>query len=224
VTDKIADLCHGFMHLETEVHAVSYFNFTNLKGGLISIIIGVLLYMGIRKFTMFKENGLMVYRNCWPNWLDIEELIYRPLIEKVIPALAYIISSIIDGVTHSLTVLPFLARIVCRALDSLVDGCIVLLRKTIYRDSKIPHELTEGNEFTHLLGMCMDWFRCIKRKLLHQNKPEHEVSYEHKLAMQREKIMETNTIISRSLSFGLLLFYVGLVCTLIYLLYLGGKM
>lgn len=39
--------------------------------------------------------------------------------------------------------------------------------------------------------------------------------------MQREKIMETNMIIQRSLSFGLLLFYVGLVFTLIYLLYLG---
>ena len=91
----------------------------------------------------------------------------------------------------------------------------------MYKDRKIPHELAEGTEFTHLLGLLFDWVRRMKRKILRQQEPEHEVSYEHKIAMQREKFMETNAIIQRSLSFGLLLFYVGLVFTLIYLLYLG---
>ena len=131
---------------------------------------------------------------------DMEGLIYRPLL---------------------LTALPFLARVFCRIFDSLVDGIVVLLRKTIYRDRKIPHELPEGSEFTHLLGEALDWLRNKKRRILRRPAPEHEVSFEHRLAMQREKIMETNTIIQRSLSFGLLLFYVGLVFTLIYLLYLG---
>lgn len=223
VSDRIADLGHSFMHLEGEVHVVSYFSFVNLKGGLISIMIGIILYMGIRKFTMAKENGVTVYKNCWPSWLDLEELIYRPLLVKVLPCIAHIMDVILDGLMRGVTVLPFIARIVCRVLDSFVDGFIILLRKTIYKDSKIPHELTEGSEFTHLLGFVLDWVCSVKRRILHQPIPEHDISYEHKLAMQREKIMETNTIISRSLSFGLLLFYVGLVCTLIYLLYLGGR-
>ena len=200
VTDKIADLGQGFMKFNGEIHAVSYFSLENLKGGLISIGIGAALYWLIRKFLMAEREGIREYRNCWPDWLDMEGLIYRPLL---------------------LTALPFLARVFCRIFDSLVDGIVVLLRKTVYRDRKIPHELPEGSEFTHLLGEALDWLRDKKRRILRRPAPEHEVSFEHKLAMQREKIMETNTIIQRSLSFGLLLFYVGLVFTLIYLLYLG---
>lgn len=200
VTDKIADLGQGFMNFNGEIHAVSYFSLENLKGGLISIGIGAALYWLIRKFLMAEKQGVREYRNCWPDWLDMEELIYRPLL---------------------LTVFPFLARVFCRIFDSLVDGIVVLLRKTVYCDRKIPHELPEGSEFTHLLGEALDWLRKKKRRILRRPAPEHEVSFEHKLAMQREKIMETNTIIQRSLSFGLLLFYVGLVFTLIYLLYLG---
>lgn len=200
VTDKVADLGHGFMHFEGAVHAVHYYNFENLKGGCISIAIGVVLYLLIRTFLMKEQNGVREYRNCWPKWLDMEELFYRPML---------------------LSILPFLARVACRILDSLVDGIVLFLRKTVYRDRKIPHELPEGSEFTHLVGEILDFMRNLKRKILRQPVPEHEVSYEHKLAMQREKFMETNTIIQRSLSFGLLLFYVGLVFTLIYLLYLG---
>lgn len=202
VSDRIADMGQGFMNLSGEVHAVSYFSLENLKGGFISIGIGIVLYAGIRKFMMTNKFGLKDYKDCWPKWWDLEELLYRPLL---------------------LTVLPFLARFVCRILDSLADTVILILRKSIYKDRKIPHELAEGTEYTHLLGAFMDWVRRVKRKIFRQPAPEHEISYEHRLAMQREKIMETNAIIQRSLSFGLLLFYVGLVFTLIYLLYLGQR-
>lgn len=197
VMDSIADMGQGFMHLKGEVHAVSYFSPENLKGSLISIIIGVILYLGIRCFLMKEQDGVRLYVNRWPKRLDLEELFYRPVLLKI---------------------LPFILGVVCRILDSLTDGIIILLRKTLYRDRKIPHELAEGSEFTHVLGMILDWLRSTRRKILRQPAAEHEVSYEHRLAMQREKIIETNTIIQRSLSFGLLLFYVGLVFTLIYLL------
>ena len=201
LSERIADLGQGFMHLEENAAAVSYYSFVNLRGGLISIGIGILLYVGIRRFMMTKKDGVLEYKDCWPKWLDVEELLYRPLL---------------------LGILPFLARVVCRILDSLADGVILLLRKSIYRDRKIPHELAEGSEFTHVAGAALDVLRRLKRKIFRQPEPEHEISYEHKLAVQREKIMETNAIIQRSLSFGLLLFYVGLVFTLIYLLYLGN--
>lgn len=200
LSERIADLGQGFMHLEENAAAVFYYSFVNLRGGLISIGIGILLYAGIRRFMMTKKDGVLEYKDCWPKWLDVEELLYRPLL---------------------LGILPFLARVFCRILDSLADGVILLLRKSIYRDRKIPHELAEGSEFTHVAGAALDILRRLKRKIFRQPEPEHEISYEHKLAVQREKIMETNAIIQRSLSFGLLLFYVGLVFTLIYLLYLG---
>lgn len=195
LTDRIADLGHEFMRFSGEIHRVSYFSFENLKGGFISIGIGVAIYALIRKFQMDKS-GAAAYKDCWPKWLDLEELIYRPLLLKI---------------------LPFIFGVICRALDSLVDSIVLLLRKTLYRDRKIPHELKEGSVFTHSLGILMDALRSLRRRILRQPVPEHEISYAHRLALKREKIMETNTIIRRSLSFGLLLFYVGLVFTLVYL-------
>ena len=199
-SDGLANLGQGFMRVSGEIHQVSYFSLANLKGGLISIAIGVVLYGMFRKLMMTGKYGVRDYKDGWPAWLDLEELLYRPLL---------------------LRVLPFICRVACRILDSLVDAGVLNLRKSVYKDRKIPHELAEGTEFTHLLGLLFDWARRMKRKILRQQEPEHEVSYEHKIAMQREKFMETNAIIQRSLSFGLLLFYVGLVFTLIYLLYLG---
>lgn len=195
LTDRIADLGHGFMNFSGEVHRVSYFSFENLKGGFISVGIGALIYLLIRKLQM-EKSGTEAYKDCWPKWLDLEELIYRPLLLKI---------------------LPFIFGVICRLLDSLVDSIVLLLRKTVYRDRKIPHELKEGSVFTHSLGTVLDSFRSLRRRILRQPMPEHEVSYAHRLALKREKIMETNTIIRRSLSFGLLLFYVGLVFTLVYL-------
>ncbi len=198
ITDRIADMGHGFMHFAGEAHIVSYFSLQNLKGGLISIAIGVILYLLIRRFLMENQEGSHVYRDCWPEWFDVENMIYRPVLLKI---------------------LPFLSGTVCRVLDSAVDSVVLLLKKTVYKERKIPHELEEGSVFTYGLGEILDFGRCVKRRVQKKPVPAYEVSYKHKLAMQREKIIETNTIIRRSLSFGLLLFYVGLVFTLMYLIW-----
>ena len=199
--DWIADLGQGFMHLEESGHTVAYFGLLNLRGAVISICIGIVLYIVSCKLLMSSADGYREYKDCWPKWLDVENLLYRPLL---------------------LGILPAVARFFCRILDSLADWVILFLRKTVFMERKIPHELPEGTKFTYFLGTALDWLRVVKRRILRQPSPEREVSFAHKLAVQREKIVETNMIIQRSLSFGLLLFYVGLVFTLIYLLYLGN--
>lgn len=198
VMDRVAKLGRGFFGLEEFGGGVAYFNLTNLKGAAISIVIGAAIYgFFIRRGLMRQKDGNRVYINGWPSWLDLENLIYRPLLLKV---------------------LPFLFGVFCRIFDSLVDGLLILLRKTVYRDRKIPHELEEGSTFTHLMGSFFDWIRRVKYKLRHEEIPEEAASYEHRFALMREQFIETNTIIRRSLSFGLLLFYVGLVFTLLYML------
>ncbi len=198
--DKIADFGGGFFGLTDYAGSVSYFSPENLKGAAISVIVGGVIYAGIRKFLMREAEGGREYFTALPKWMDLENLIYRPLLLKI---------------------LPFLGAVACRVLDSLTDFLIVSLRKSVYRDRKIPHELPEGNALTHMLGRIFDGARRGKRKLLRRESPEHEVTYEHRFAVQWEKFIETNTIIGRSLSFGLLLFYVGLVFTLFYLLLCG---
>ena len=197
IMDKIADMGEDFMHSAAE-STIRYFSITNLKGALVSILIGLIIYLVlIRKGMMKKEGNETVYADRWNKYWDLEEAVYRPLLLKV---------------------LPMIFGVVCRILDSLPDGIVVLLRKTIYKDSKIPHELKEGNFLTHAIGMEMDHVVHLLNRTVWNKAPRKE-EYEHKLALKHEELAEDSTIIGRSLSFGLLLFCTGLILTLVYLLW-----
>ena len=198
IMDRAAELGQGLMHLEESGHTVSYFSVTNLTGALISIAIGALVYgVVIRKLLMKKnEAGASVYINAWPAWLDMENLIYRPVL---------------------LGFLPFVSRLVCRALDSFLDTLTVILRKTLYRDSPLPHELPEGNRFTLTAGRVLNFLQWLGNKIHHKN-GGGDKDFVHILAMKNEEMKESNRIIQRSLSFGLLLFCIGLCLTLIYII------
>lgn len=81
--DRIAALAESFFHVE-ESSLVHYFTLGNLKGGAISITIGVLVYLiGVRKLLM--KDG--TYLDRWPAFLNLEDGIYRPLLLKVLPFL-----------------------------------------------------------------------------------------------------------------------------------------
>lgn len=197
--DRAAELTQGFMGLGETGRSVSYFSSGNLQGALISIGIGVFLYVFlIRKCLMEKkENGGKEYRDKWPKWLDLEELLYRPIL---------------------LTVLPAVFGVACRILDSFADGMVVLLRKTFYRDSPLPYERLEGNMFTAALGRALNDLQNLGNRLWKRRSPSYR-DYVHFLAVKHEQIRETNHIIQRSLSFGLLLFCIGLSLTLLYIIF-----
>ena len=197
VMSRVADLGQGFMQVEKEAGKVAWFSFENLKGAAISILIGAIIYLVIVRFWMMKkENGSIVYINRWNQYLDLENLIYRPIL---------------------LDALPFVFGVVCRVLDSMIDAVVVFLRKTVYRDSKLPHELAEGTFLTHAGGCFVNGMQRVANATVFRKHPK-EVDYEHKFALLQEEWSEDTTIIGRSLSFGLLLFCAGLIITVVYLL------
>ncbi len=113
-------------------------------------------------------------------------------------------------------ILPFACGMICRFLDSFVDTIVVILRKTVYRDEKLPHERTEGNALTHLGACAASFFEKLGNLTLHRKNPRKR-DYEHKLALLYEEYHENSMMIARSMSFGLLLFCVGLILTVAYL-------
>lgn len=199
IMDRAAGLGQGLMNLGEAGERVAYFSWKNLSGAVISLGIGAAVYfLVIRRLLMQKdERGRQQYVNRWPAWLDMENLIYRPLL---------------------LHFLPFLAQIVCRILDSFVDLTVVALRKTVYRDSPLPHELPEGNLFTLRLGQLLNLVRNLLNRTLRRRKPI-ETDYVHLMAVRREEIRKNNMVIGRSLSFALLLFCIGFCLTIFYLLW-----
>lgn len=201
--DRIADLGSSFLNAGVLENPVEYFGLESLKGGLISILLGVLIYLFVIRLIMmrggknlrrifFKDSG--TYVDIWPKVLDLEELIYRPLLLKILPAIGL-----------------FFARIA----ENIVDGIIVILRKTFYCDKSIPHEYIEGNSVTHFFGDLLDRIHYL---LTHEDRePIH--NYEHRLAVAHVKNEESTNIIRRSLSFGLALASLGLLCSIGYLMW-----
>lgn len=199
IMDRAAELGQSFMNLREFGHPVSYFSLGNLQGAFISVCIGAAVYLlFIRKVLLKKQEGNgAVYINAWPRRLDLENFLYRPLL---------------------LTILPTLFGVLCRILDSFTDTAVVLLRKTVYHDSPLPHERTEGNVLTALLGRIMNGFEVLGNHTWSREHPNHK-DYSHLLAVKNDEFKESNRIIGGSLSFGLLLFGIGLALTLVYLIW-----
>lgn len=197
--DKIMDLGQSFFGVGILDHGVHYFAFHNMKGSLVSIAIGAILYYALVRVCLTEKDkqGQLVYADYWPKWLDLENKIYRPVFIRFI---------------------PFICGVICRVLDSLVDFFVVLLRKTVYRDSALPHELTEGNPITHVAALIADKVIWVLNKTFFKKKPIRK-SFEHIFAVRWEEQAENNQIIGRSLSYGLILFCLGLVLTIIYLMW-----
>ena len=98
-----------------------------------------------------------------------------------------------------------------------VDGTVVLLRNTVYRDSRDWGELEEGNAMTHVIGVLLNGLEELLNKTIWRNH-EHRKDLEHWFVLKYSAFKENATVIDRSLSFGLVLFSIGLCATLIYLL------
>ena len=191
--DRAAELGQSFMGLAETGHRVAYFSLENLGGALISIIVGVLVYFLVIRTLLIKPG---FYVDAWPKWLDLENLIYRPLL---------------------LTILPAILGVICRILDSFLDGIVVLLRKSVYRDSPLPYERPEGNAVTEMIGKLLNAFQAIGNRTWRRRTPVHK-DYVHLAAMRGEELRESNMVIQRSLSFGLFLFCIGLSLTFLYLI------
>lgn len=197
VMNPVADLGYGFMQGTTNAYSMAaWFSPVNLKGAFISIFIGALIYLVIVRLWMMKKNeGKSVYVNRWYQYFDLEDYLYRPVL---------------------LGALPFVFGVLCRIPDSLIDSIVVLLRKTIYKDSRLPHELEEGNAITHAMGVMANGLERAANAVIFRKHPK-KVDFEHKYAMIYQEFSEVGTIIGRSLSFGLMLFCIGLIITVVYL-------
>ena len=177
----------------TEYEAVRFFSLENLKGAGISILLAVFIYLLFIRKALMKQGQ---HRMLWPSWLDLETLVYRPVLLKI---------------------LPLLFGILCRLMDCFVDSLVVLLRKTLYKDTPLPHERPEGSALSDFLGgVCNLWQR-FANATYRKSSPTHR-DYVHEFALKLFAFKESNFIISRSLSFGLLLFCVGLCLTLWYII------
>ncbi|MBP5331695.1 MAG: sodium:proton antiporter [Lachnospiraceae bacterium] len=164
------------------------FSLENLKGSMISIGIGIVLFLLSRKLLCGRDaEGNITYRDLWPKRLDLEELVYRPLLLGFFPFLFRTVGvfvsntlpkMIFDGVMY---VLKAIARFIAGSLDAVIR----FLNKTLFKPLYIKEHPT---------------YDMIKARVLGTER--------------------TGKIISSTLSYGMMMICVGLIITLLYLLYL----
>ncbi len=195
--DFVADISQGFMHGTSPHESVRYFSITNLSGAAVSILTGIAVYFGfIRTCLMRKENGKKYYVNRLPKWFDLENLLYRPLLMRV---------------------LPFALAFVCRIFDKITDGIIWLIQKTVLREARAKEPLPYGNKLTHCISIVLNCMAKVMNHTIRRKRPIR-VSFEKRTAQKYEEFITTTRLFEKSVSYGLLMFCIGLFVTLIYLL------
>ena len=137
--DKLADIGETFMTegghaFEHTDKFLDIFTSDCLIGAGKSLIIGALVYLlFIRTLLMKKVNGKTVYVNIWPEWLDLENSLYRPLIMGCLVNILGFICSLFDNFTNFVTPkIIFILSFIFRICDKFVDGIVSILRSTLF--------------------------------------------------------------------------------------------
>ncbi len=95
----LTQACAGFFNRPALDGEVAFFSWTNLQGGGISLLIGVLVYLLFVRTALYDpERG---YTNRWPGWLDLEELFYRPVFTRFLPWIGCSIAAFLDRIPQS---------------------------------------------------------------------------------------------------------------------------
>lgn len=218
--DKMSELARRFMNGAPIEHEIHYLSFTNLKGALISIAAGILIYIFIvRRFLMKRTEQGKIYVNRWPSWLDLEDRIYRPLLLHVLPdflgAICKFLSETLPETLYhaGMTVTALIVRI----FDRSTDGILLGLRKSVYKELPTEHLYIGTRMTTHFGRIANFGVRMLNRTIWKNN----QITTDYRLVFAElyELNKRRNRMLESTLSFGLLMFCVGLCATMIYLLF-----
>ena len=106
VMGALAAMGRGFLAGHAPEHAVHYFAWVNLKGALISLTIGAALYLlAVRPLLSRKAEGGRQYLSRWPEKLNLETGLYRPLLCRVLPFAGAFLARLGEGLVEGVTAL-----------------------------------------------------------------------------------------------------------------------
>lgn len=204
---SIAQVCMPFFNGAKLEHAIHFYSFENLKGGLISILIGALVYVFVVRKFMIKNGE---YVDLWPKGLDLEDMIYRPLLLDVLPYICGAVSSVFANniVTGWLyRCIKHLGEIISHILSDSVDAIIYLLRLTVYKETKVFHTDLVYDSFTYKLAHLFDRIK---------GNDDDEIA--RKVYKANRTISMTTHELSDTLSFALLCMVICICAVLAYVL------
>ena len=217
--NRIADLGETFLGF-SGVHEMSFFTLENLKGAAISVALGVFVYFAVvRGFTMRRRTeGSTVYVNRLPDWLSLDRGLYRPLFEVWLPGVLGAIAAFLDALPKK--VFPPLMRaagLATEVLDVFPEMLIAFVKSTVYRESRPSAPPPVGTRLSYALGSAADRAAdACARARGRTRSPED--AYTERFAKAFEAFHTENRMISRTMSFTMIMACGGMFLILIYLL------
>ena len=260
----LAELAMDFLHGGHLHHGVRYLSPENLKGAAISVAIGAAVYLGVVRTWMIRKGR---YVNRWPARLDLEDLLYRPLLLRWLPGLLGRISALFgenrltkklcagvlglggwaaglfgeNRLTKKLAAKTLqtgdrvgvlfgenrvtapgargifrLGRLISHAFSDSLDACVLLLRRTVFRQSPERKENKVADTLSYRLGERVD---AAAVRLGREQRGGNQ--YATLLYRARRSIGKTVRRITANLSFALLMLVVA-VCFVFAFLLLQG--
>lgn len=235
---KAASLSMGFFGTEMPGH-IAYFSWENLKGAAISLGIGAAVYFGIVRTCLMRKNadGSTEYVDRKPPWLDMENMLYRPLLEKLLPwiggtaaklgdvlftftlekilkPVAYVLTSAADNIYEFILhrIVKPVVYLCTRAADEAADSGALLLLETVFHH-KQQSSMIVGSRGTNALGRFLNGCASVLNHTVLRRRPI-TTDFIPLLAAGRDEMNDTLRRITRSVSFGLLL-----VCVCMYIIF-----
>ena len=215
-------------HEQGDVH---FFAWVNLKGGLITLVIGTVVYLFfVRKVLYKREKG---YLDRWPKGLDLEEIFYRPVFCRFLPWLGCGIASFFNGIPDSKLIQVYIPRVISgflsfldrlpesrlftrglpgvivgitRVFDELVDHAMLVGREIFLVNRRELRRARNHNIFTYLASVIAEGIHKMIRFLLPNRWLPHRAPTD----------MRYGTYVTNAISFGLLLCALGIVAAIIY--------
>ena len=174
-----------------------FLSLESLKGACISILIGILLYRLVIRHLAFsrEEDGSFSCCQVIPSWFGLEKMIYRPLF---------------------LQFFPFIGALFFRLFDRIIDGFSIAMMKTLLRPKKL--RVKQEHMVAYGLGRFVDGITYVVQVKIRKKPAERRRSYGDLFAVGSAEFSRTTQLVFYSVSFGLMMFAIGLMAALFYLL------
>jgi len=210
--EAITHMSEGF----TGIHGVSgihYFSLTNLKGGGISLLVGVLVYLFVvRKLLYNKEKGYTA--------VELKLNLQFGGLIRIVDGLCAVVDHIIENPLF-MKWIPDACTALTRCAAAVTDSIVLVMRKTIFRSrTEHRHRKHWGYLiFANVAGRILDAFVLLLNLTFYRSHPIR-IDFVYVLAARVYDHDPEFARATRTVSFGLLLFALGFLVALVYLILL----
>jgi formate hydrogenlyase subunit 3/multisubunit Na+/H+ antiporter MnhD subunit len=212
--DSLARGSAGFLHAETK--AVSYFSAGNLAGSLISVGFGAALYLFYVRLRLYcAKDGYVDIRR-----FDLDDHVYKPVFLKAVPWLMIRLFGTLDRAVENRFIYQTFSRfwlIVLSAVNAAADNIAYMLDLSLFRGAREPATRHAGDIIMNASASLMSGIAgLLNRSFLRKHPIKVDFLYVLRAGRQaRNRAVER---VTRTVSFGLLLFTMGMLVVLLYLL------